>query len=59
MNAAMSPSSDEIAWARRVIDSRAEGAVRLDGQMVDAPVISKAESILARARDLSGSGRND
>ncbi len=59
VNAAMSPSEDEVAWARRVVDSRAEGAVRLDGQMVDAPVILKAESILARARDLSGSGRDE
>jgi len=59
VNAAMSPSEDEVAWARRVVDSCAEGAVRLDGQMVDAPVILKAESILARARDLSGSGRDE
>ena len=59
VNAAMSPSEHEVAWARRVVDSRAEGAVRLDGQMVDAPVILKAESILARARDLSGSGRDE
>lgn len=59
MNAAMSPSEDEVAWARRVVDSRAEGAVRLDGQMVDAPVILMAEWILARARGLSRSGRDE
>lgn len=59
VNAAMSPSEDEVAWARRVVDSRAQGVVRLDGQMVDAPVILKAESILARARDLSRSGRDE
>lgn len=59
VNAAMSPSEDEVAWARRVVDSRAEGAVRLDGQMVDAPVILMAEWILARTRGLSGSGRDE
>lgn len=59
VNAGMSPSEDEVAWAWRVIDSRAKGAVRLDGQMVDPPVILKAESILARARDLSGSRRDE
>jgi citrate lyase subunit beta/citryl-CoA lyase len=54
VNAAMTPSEHEVAWARRVVDSRAEGAVRLDGEMVDGPVMLKAESILARTRELSG-----
>jgi citrate lyase subunit beta/citryl-CoA lyase len=51
VNAAMSPNDEELAWARRVLDSRAEGAVRVDGQMVDAPVIVKAETILSRRQE--------
>lgn len=51
VNAAFSPTVAEIAWARRVIDvSTAGGASRVDGHLVDAPVILKAESTLARAR---------
>ncbi|WP_107706326.1 HpcH/HpaI aldolase/citrate lyase family protein [Nocardioides allogilvus] len=59
VNAAMSPSEDEITWARQVVDSRVKGAVRLDGQMVDAPVVLKAEAILTRAQHLSGNGRDE
>jgi citrate lyase subunit beta/citryl-CoA lyase len=51
VNTAMSPSDAEVAWARRVLDSRAEGsASRLDGQMIDAPVLAKAEAIVSRTR---------
>lgn len=48
----MSPSADELAWARRVIaaDAAAAGAaVQLDGRMVDAPVVLQARRTLARA----------
>lgn len=52
VNAAFSPSGEEIAWAHRVIEeSAAGGAVRVDGHMVDAPVIRKAQAILARAKE--------
>jgi citrate lyase subunit beta/citryl-CoA lyase len=50
------PSSDELDWARRIVDSPAArqengGAVAVvDGKMVDAPVIAQAERILARER---------
>ena len=49
---AFSPSPAELAWARRVVeaDRQAEGAaVRLDGRMVDKPVVLQAQRILARA----------
>ena len=50
VNAAFTPNVDEIAWAHRIIEaSTAGGAVRVDGHMVDAPVIIKARAILARA----------
>jgi len=52
VNAAFSPTGDELAWARRIIEaSTAGGAIRVDGHMVDAPVILKAQAILARAKE--------
>ena len=50
VNEAMTPGEEEVAWARRVVESRLEGAMRVDGQMVDAPVVTRAENILSRAR---------
>ncbi|MFJ5700005.1 HpcH/HpaI aldolase/citrate lyase family protein [Arthrobacter sp. NPDC093139] len=49
VNEAMSPSSTEVAWAQRVLAASTGGAVRVDGQMVDAPVIARAERIIVRA----------
>jgi len=52
VNAAFSPTVDEIAWAHRIIEaSTAGGVVRVDGHMVDAPVILKAQSILVRSKE--------
>lgn len=46
------PSADEVTWARRVLEAAAAGgAVRLDGDMVDAPVVARADEILRRAKD--------
>jgi len=40
-----------LAWARRVVDASAAangaGAFQLDGQMVDAPVLLRAQRLLA------------
>lgn len=46
--AGMSPTPAEVAWAERVVASAVEGVSVLDGAMVDAPVIARARSILAR-----------
>ena len=49
--AAFRPSEDELEWAHKVVDAARRsdgGAVRVDGDMVDAPVISRAEEILRR-----------
>jgi citrate lyase subunit beta/citryl-CoA lyase len=46
------PSAQDIAWAQRVLKAATESlgaAVALDGQMIDKPVIERAQSILARA----------
>ena len=41
----------QVAWARRVMDAAAGGgAVKVDGQMIDAPLIRQAEAILASLR---------
>lgn len=53
VEAAFRPDPDEITWARRVVAvavraaREGKGAVALDGQMVDAPVVARARRILA------------
>ena len=52
VNAAFTPSVDEIAWAHPIIEASAGGGVvRVEGPMVVAPVIVKAERILAQAEE--------
>ena len=51
VEAAFTPSADELTWARRVRDAvRAAGGgvVNVDGRMVDGPVVKLAERLLAR-----------
>jgi citrate lyase subunit beta/citryl-CoA lyase len=51
VHAALAPSADELAWAQRVLHAAetAQGAVQLDGRMVDKPVIERARRIVGRA----------
>ncbi|MCE3285334.1 MAG: CoA ester lyase [Steroidobacteraceae bacterium] len=53
IHAAFSPSSEELAWARRVVEALAQpssaGAVAIDGRMIDRPHLRQAERILAAA----------
>jgi citrate lyase subunit beta/citryl-CoA lyase len=51
LHRALVPRPEEIAWAQRVLAAAnaAPGAVQVDGQMVDRPVLLKAKSILERA----------
>lgn len=50
------PSVAEIEWATKIVETakqyglEGKGAFAIEGQMVDAPVIKRAELILARAR---------
>ncbi len=48
---AMAPTEAELDWARRVVGVAwgSIGAVMLDGEMIDPPVILRARQILARA----------
>ena len=51
VNAAFSPTPEDVRAARRILDSLTDGgAGRVDGQMVDAPVVERARRILAGAR---------
>jgi len=51
VNAAFTPSDDEIRWAQRVIaafrDNPGMGVARLDGKMIDKPHLRAAEKIIA------------
>ncbi|WOI57733.1 CoA ester lyase [Palleronia sp. LCG004] len=49
--AAMAPSGAERDWAHRVVAAaeKSTDAVKLDGEMIDAPVVARARQILARA----------
>lgn len=54
INRLFSPTAEQIAWARRVVE-RAEsnadiGATAVDGSMIDAPVVERARRILSRER---------
>ena len=52
VKAAFMPSDDELAWAHRVIEADKAskgGAVKLDGRMIDRPVVLLAQRTLAIA----------
>ncbi|MBV4482327.1 HpcH/HpaI aldolase/citrate lyase family protein [Pseudomonas khavaziana] len=46
---ALAPSAEDLAWAKRVVEAGAHGAgaYQIDGQMVDAPVLLRAQRLLA------------
>lgn len=52
---AFMPSAEQIEWAKRVLDARDkaekrdQGVFRVGGEMIDAPLIAQAESILERS----------
>lgn len=51
---AMTPTEQELAWARRVVaaDAMANGAaVQVEGRMVDRPVVLRARQIIARSSE--------
>ena len=47
---AFTPTDEELAWAKRVIEADKAskgGAVKLDGRMIDRPVVLLAQRTLA------------
>ena len=59
LNAAFVPDEAEVAHARRVVAGaaaaavEARGAFSIDGRMVDAPVVARAQALLARHAAIS------
>jgi citrate lyase subunit beta/citryl-CoA lyase len=60
INDAYTPSPERVEWAERVLAARAEadadgrGVFRVDGEMIDAPLIAQAEQIVERADAANG-----
>jgi citrate lyase beta subunit len=56
INRVFAPEADEVAWAERVLEAAAageregRGAVALDGEMIDLPIVERARRILAEAK---------
>lgn len=56
INEAFTPAQSRVEWAERVLDAKAEadaegrGVFRVDGEMVDAPLIAQAQRVMEYAR---------
>ncbi|PRQ11049.1 CoA ester lyase [Corynebacterium sp. 13CS0277] len=52
---AYAPDPAQVEWARRVVAGAAQhpGAFKLDGEMIDAPLIAQAQRIVARAEHMA------
>jgi citrate lyase subunit beta/citryl-CoA lyase len=56
VNEAFTPTTERIEWARRVLDAaeaaerEGRGVFRVEGEMIDAPLIGQAEQVRERAR---------
>jgi citrate lyase subunit beta/citryl-CoA lyase len=48
VHAALRPSAAELTWARTVLAASTRGAVAVDGQLVDRPVVLRARRLLDR-----------
>lgn len=62
INEVFSPTAEQIAQAKRIVDAyddaaaRGEGVIRLDNQMIDMPVVTRARRVLETARRIAGRG---
>jgi citrate lyase subunit beta/citryl-CoA lyase len=56
INDAFTPDEEDVEWARRVLEAVGDvedaGVVRVDGEMIDGPLIAQAERIRDRAGDI-------
>jgi citrate lyase beta subunit len=63
VNEVFSPTAEELARARRVVEAfeagvaKGLGAVALDGEMLDAPVVERARQVLRMARSAAPRAR--
>ena len=48
----LAPAVEEVDWARRVREAAVNqpGAFKMDGRMIDAPVLARADRIISLAR---------
>lgn len=59
VNRVFGPDDEQLAWARAAVDAyeqglaEGRGAVGLNGELIDAPVVERARAILARGQDLT------
>jgi citrate lyase subunit beta/citryl-CoA lyase len=59
VNAIFTPSKDDVTYARRVVAAAAQaakqrrGAVALDGAMIDAPIVARAQGVIALAERIT------
>jgi citrate lyase subunit beta/citryl-CoA lyase len=60
INDAFTPSEEEVAHARRVVDvfeqNTGLGVVGLDGKMLDMPHLKQARNVLAMAAEIAARG---
>jgi citrate lyase subunit beta/citryl-CoA lyase len=62
LNQAFSPTADEVAHAERIVAEAAaaeqagRGAFSIEGRMVDAPIIARAQTLLERQRVIAARG---
>ena len=52
VRAGYAPTPDQLAWARRVlaaVETAGDGAIALDGQMIDAPLVRQARVLVSRS----------
>jgi len=56
INEAFTPDESEVEWAERVLEAaeaaeaEERGVFRVDGEMIDSPLVTRAERVLERAR---------
>jgi citrate lyase subunit beta/citryl-CoA lyase len=56
INDAFTPDQERIEWAQKVLDARnnaeneGNGVFSVEGEMIDAPLVTQAEDVLERAR---------
>jgi citrate lyase subunit beta / citryl-CoA lyase len=65
INAAFSPSAEEVDAARRTVEAygaavaRGDGAIQLDGKLIDVPMVERAKRVLAAQAELDRARRDD
>ena len=56
LNEVFAPSEEELAWARKIIEANETyakqgiGAFELDGKFIDAPIVTRAQNLLRKAK---------